>query len=545
MEYKEKVEHLFDTRNTKEAWRGLKILTGMEEKKRDPAIITTPGSAERLNIFYSRFDDKDFSKEQKKLQNNLALNNNNDFTLDISLVNSSLSKIKINKAPGPDRLSGKLIKYCHTSLLNIIHKIFEMSITTCTFPAKWKIGEIVPIAKKNLPKCDNDLRPVTLTDILSKCLERVILSILLRHVEHKLDPLQFAYVKSRSTNDAIATTMHRVIKHLDENPSNTARVLFIDYSSAFNTIQPHLMIEKLGAMDVPKYLQLWILDFLTNRVQYVRTHQETSSCIILNTGAPQGCVLSPVLFVLYTNDLRWNSHSTFMTKYADDTIIAGLVTNDNDSEYMECIDFTAKWCKNNYLDLNVSKTKEIRWDFRRNSKPQKQAVVINGTDVDKVDTYKYLGLTLDSKFTFAEHVHNQCVKANRKMYFVRSLAKVGVKPDILSLFFNTIVTPSLLYASVAYYGLLSKQLLNDLEKYQRICKRLSQGGKVNLDDIQETYTNNVIKLANQIKKDPSHPLFNMYELLPSGRRHRMPRVRTNRFINTFIPTSIKLLNECN
>ena len=67
MEYKEKVEHLFDTRNTKEAWRGLKILTGMEEKKRDPAIITTPGSAERLNIFYSRFDDKDFSKEQKKI----------------------------------------------------------------------------------------------------------------------------------------------------------------------------------------------------------------------------------------------------------------------------------------------------------------------------------------------------------------------------------------------------------------------------------------------------------------------------------------------
>ena len=86
-----------------------------------------------------------------------------------------LKSINTNKATGPDNISGRIIKKCVTSLLPIIHNIFNSSLRLCKMPAIWKIGEIVPVNKKPLPKVDNDLRPVTLTAILAKCFERAVL----------------------------------------------------------------------------------------------------------------------------------------------------------------------------------------------------------------------------------------------------------------------------------------------------------------------------------------------------------------------------------
>jgi hypothetical protein len=178
-------------------------------------------------------------------------------------------------------------------------------------------------------------------------------------VKDDLDPLQFAYIMGRCTDDASCTLIHRICKHLDAKSSNTARALFIDYSSAFNTIQPHLMIQKLQRLGVPSFLQLWIFDYLTNRPQYVKTSKETSSSLTLSTGAPQGCVMSPLLFILYTNDLCWSTSNISVIKYADDTVIVGLIENDDNTEYVKCIDFVSNWCKLNFLDLNINKTKEV------------------------------------------------------------------------------------------------------------------------------------------------------------------------------------------
>ena len=131
------------------------------------------------------------------------------------------------------------------------------------------------------------------------------------------------------------------------------------------------------------------MDFLTNRQQYVRTSQEQSSIITTNTGAPQGCILSAFLFVLYTNDLARNNNVKII-KYADDTVVVGLVENDNATEYRSAIKFVSKWCNNNFLNLNVNKTKELVIDFRR-KKNKKNPITINGSNVNIVQEYKYLG----------------------------------------------------------------------------------------------------------------------------------------------------------
>jgi hypothetical protein len=136
--------------------------------------------------------------------------------------------VKTKKAPGPDGINGMVVKGCRNSLFTILYYIFNQSVKTGIFPISWKMGEIVPIGKKDMPKEMNDFRPVTLTSILAKCLERIVRSLLMPYVNSKFDPLQFAYINKRATDDAITYLLHRILKHVDAKSTNTVRALMID-----------------------------------------------------------------------------------------------------------------------------------------------------------------------------------------------------------------------------------------------------------------------------------------------------------------------------
>ena len=299
---------MFNTNNMKDAWKGLKTITGQGTSKKSCPLTRPPGSADRLNVFYSRFDNKDFSENiaARKLKLTNDIRNESPITISTQEVAKALKSIKTNKATGPDNISGLILKKCLSSLLYILHYIFNQSVDLCTMPSLWKIGEIIPVSKKPLPKVDNDLRPVTLTAVISKCFEKVILPKISACTSPFMDNLQFAYLPHRSTEDALITLLHELKQHLDRG-SNFTRCLFIDYSSAFNTMQPHILIDRLAEYNVPARLQLLVLDFLTDRKQRVKTDTEQSSIRTINTGAPQGCVLSAYLFILYTNTLAWNT----------------------------------------------------------------------------------------------------------------------------------------------------------------------------------------------------------------------------------------------
>ena len=136
---------------------------------------------------------------------------------------------------------------------------------------------------------------------------------MLEQINSRLDCHQFAYRKGRSVEDATLCYVDVVIKHLDSKNAY-ARSLFIDFSSAFNTIIPHILVQKLIDLGVSRYLCKFILDFLTDRKQYVYINGNISSTIILNIGSPQGCVLSAVLFILYTNGLIAKQNNCYIIK---------------------------------------------------------------------------------------------------------------------------------------------------------------------------------------------------------------------------------------
>ncbi|KAI3351338.1 hypothetical protein L3Q82_005877 [Scortum barcoo] len=299
-------------------------------------------------------------------------------------VRGQLRKLRPRKAAGPDKVCPRLLKTCAAELGEPLQRIFNLSLQIGRVPTLWKTSRIVPVPKKNRPSELNDFRPVALTSHLMKTLERLFLSLLRPQVQHAQDRLQFAYQPGVGVEDAILYLLHRAHSHLDKG-SGTVRILFLDFSSAFNTIQPTLLRDKLSRMGVDPQLMDWISDYLTGRPQYVGLKDITSDTVVSSTGAPQGTVLAPLLFTLYTSDFCYNSELCHIQKYADDTAIVGCIRDDREEEYRRLVGDFAAWCHTNHLQLNTSKTKELVIDFGR-SRPRPRPVLLEGAEVEAVDS---------------------------------------------------------------------------------------------------------------------------------------------------------------
>ena len=237
-----------------------------------------------------------------------------------------------------------------------------MSITSIVIPKLWKTAEIIPVPMRSKIESMNDLRPVALTSAIMKVFERFVLKLLLNEVKEQLDPLQFAYKAKRNVEDACLLFTNNILKHLEKN-RNYARVLFIVFSSAFNRIQLHVMVQKLKDLNVRNDIIASVIEFLIHRRQYVKLNDSLSELVQVNTGAPQGRVLSPTLYKIYTNGYRSHKNNTILIKFVDDSTIQGLLCDFEDCSFEEVKCFVG-WCEKNFLMLNVKKTKEMIIDFR-------------------------------------------------------------------------------------------------------------------------------------------------------------------------------------
>ncbi|XDV21520.1 hypothetical protein PO909_026611 [Leuciscus waleckii] len=330
----------------------------------------------------------------------------------------------------------------------------------------------------------------------------------------------------RSTEDAVNTVTYFITKHL-ENPKAYARLLFVDFSSAFNTVQPHRLIQKLKMFNVNSFLIKWYLSFLTNRTQQVRVNHTLSELKHISIGVPQGCVSSPILFTLYTNECSSCDHNNFIVKFSDDTAILSLLHEKNDlSVYFSVISRFAEWCDLNHLIFNIEKTEEMIFDLRSIAGEGKR---------------EYLGIYVDNTLSWGIHVDTICSCMQQRLYFLRRLRLYGVDQKIMWLFYSAVIESIVRYGITVWFGNLTIQVKSKLARLVRIAVKTI--GRKEILSLESLYEQSVLREAHKIVVDPLHVLYTEYELLPSGRRYRFPMCRYNRFKKSFIPFSIKLLND--
>ena len=539
--FKSQMEDKFRTNDTKSAWSNMKSLAGINSQATKMKIEKGAETdyANELNSFYARFDTEDFSGEIKQLSEQLSTMDAAPLTIMQQHVVKSFKQLKTGKASGPDYISSRLLKTCAWELSVIFSHIYNKSLATGNIPRIWKTSKIVPIPKTRTAKEMNDFRPIALTSIVMKCLERIISNLLHTECNH-LDQNQFAYKAKRSVEDAILVYTNNVYKHLD-TPKSYVRTLFVDFSSAFNTIQPHILIPKLLSMNVNVTIISWILKYLTERPQFVSIQNDNNTYesgeIITSTGAPQGTVLAPFLFSIYTNDCTSEFENIIVLKYADDTAIQALIGNSTDvTNYLATISKFSDWCDHNQLHLNVKKTKELIFDFRKTNE-EHEAVVIKTEKVERVKKYKYLGVTIDEKLEWTEHTNTVVNKLKTRLYFLRKLYNVNVDKVILSLFFKSMILSVLNYCLTAWGG-----NTKNCEK-KKINRILKSGYQLSSNPFW-TYFDQLFLDAcndklNRILRDETHPLYGQIEFSARSGRIRHIATKRARHCNSFLPTAVR------
>ena len=542
--YRKKIEEELKKNNMKCVWDGISLMSGSKKRKTCSNLNNTTGYANELNEFYGRFDCHDFKSERderNKLLNERRVNECDNIIIEEKHVLNTLQKLKPNKSSGPDEINPNVLKYCANELYKILCIIFNMSLTQCHIPSLWKTSIIIPVPKKTNVKCMNDLRPIALTSCIMKVFEKCIINHLQKFLSPFMDPLQFAYKSNRGVDDALLHVLNNISSHL-EKTGTCVRLMFFDFSSAFNTIQPHLLCDKLIKYGLPPSLTSWILDYLTERPQCVRLDSTThSNKITTCTGAPQGTVLAPFLFSIYTSDFKPTHANCIIDKYADDTILIGLIKDDNTADYISEVNALVDWCTDNFLILNVEKTKEMVIDFRKNKATQPE-ICIHNKSVERVDSFKYLGIIFDEDLTWKSNTENIVKKIKPRMYCLRKLKSFDVDKQLLKMFYTSMITSVLTFGASCWGGNIGKHDQN------RINKIIEKAGKV-IGETQGPF-NYILKqrdISNteRILKDTSHPLYDEYDsrLIRRSGRYRIPKCRTNRYKYTFIPRSITHLNE--
>ncbi|KAK3505621.1 hypothetical protein QTP70_021027 [Hemibagrus guttatus] len=466
--YAKKLENQFSSNDPASVWKGLKDITNY--KTPSPSTEDNQQLAEDLNEFYCRFETAGLTphapSEHLSTQplTPLATPLSPPPALRISEddVRQIFLKQKRRKAPGPDGVTPAFLKTCADQLAFIFSQIFNRSLELCEVPACFKRSTIIPIPKKPKITGLNDYRPVALTSVVMKSFERLVLAYLKNITGPLLDPLQFAYRANRSVDDAVNMGLHFILQHLDKSGAYV-RLLFVDFSSAFNTIIPTLLQPKLTQLSVPSSICQWITSFLTDRHQLVKLGKFTSYSRTTSTGAPQGCILSPLLFSLYINDCTSTDPSVKLLKFVDDTTVIGLIQDGDESAYRQEIEQLAAWCSLNNLELNTLKTVEMIVDFRRNTLALPPLTIMNST-VPTVESFRFLGTTISQDLKWDTHIDAIIKKAQQRLYFLQQLRKFNLPQELLTQFYSAVIESVLCTYITVWFGSATKSGIRRLQR---------------------------------------------------------------------------------
>jgi len=390
-------------------------------------------------------------------------------------LTKEISKLNSKKSCGPDGITAKVVKACPELLSPLLH-IINLSFKNGVFPDYMKIAKVIPIFKKNERYLPGNYRPISLLNIFSKVLEKLMSKRLMSFLKRNkiLYDLQFGFRTGHSTSLALIDIHDRIQDALDSGKCVLG--LYIDLKKAFDTVNHSILMTKLEHYGIRGHVHDWFKNYLAHRQQYVSVQGIDSSTKSIHTGVPQGSVLGPILFLLYVNDIA-NAIKTDGVKvmlFADDTNV--FITASNlfllKQKAQEVMKQLTQWFTCNKLTLNLDKTQYSI--FRKGNMKiplEYDSLTFNRHTIQRVDHALYLGAALDDKLNWNVHIKNligKLVKYASAFKIISRLVPVQCKKQLYYAYIY-----SHLQYGIEVYGHTTDQNLKSIQVMQnRILKNL-------------------------------------------------------------------------
>lgn len=463
-------------------WRALTDLNIRGSRSSDlPNNLSNP---QNINAYFASFLQNVSNNCNNKIDfyNNNVHNPENVFSFSLATIEDiffCLHSIKTN-AEGVDGINLKMLKLCTPHINHIILHIINSIIENNYLPTLWKTAIGIPLPKINNPQNYSDLRIISILPTISKILEKVLYKQIFNFfTKNKLLPdSQCGFRKNFGTATALTTVFDDVVKAADEGMVSV--LILLDFSKAFDTLDHRLLCAKLNYYGFNSDALKLISSFLSNRSQKIIYNNSESSSISIYSGVPQGSILSPLLFIIYTIDIINSPIFCETQAYADDTQLYYSFHHLNIAQATQNINHDLEAIRSlseqHNLKLNSSKSKVIciGTKNKRNLVKSTLQLQISNTPLNFVASARNLGLTLDEELRFSDHVKNLNKKAFgslKLLYHNRHILTMNLKRSLC----ECLVLSHFTYCDFIYGPCLYERDKYRIQKAQNACCRFVFG----------------------------------------------------------------------
>lgn len=553
--YEQKI--INDSKNNPKAfWKFVnsksKTKEGICELEWDGKIATSDKEkANALNSFFASVFTIEDENSIPDMEGDIKVTKESLINITRERVLKELQIINPNKSPGPDGIHPMVVKNLAEELCDPIFMLFSKSLNQKKIPESWKIGNITPIFKKGDKRLPMNYRPVSLTSVVGKVLEKFVRDAMVEHMEvnNLFAAEQHGFRHKHSCISNLLENMNYVTSELDEG--HAVDSIYLDFRKAFDTVPHKRLLKKMEHYKFNPLIIEWVKDFLSNRMQRVVVNGTESSLKPVTSGIPQGSVLGPMLFLVFINDLPKCVESQCYI-FADDTKVSRPVRNDKDREILQ-MDLASllRWSEKWQLCFNAEKCSVIH--IGKNN-PCYTYKINDDVNLGVSDSERDLGIVIDSDLSFKQHINSTCNKANQILSIIQRHFKHANSQAKLQLY-KALVRSKLEYGNLIWCPRLEgekdkvekvqRRATRYIVKGERLCysERLKRLKLPTLEhrrlrgDLIQTY-----KIVNNI--DTVKDLFTFQTGTTRGHSYKLKKIRDKtRIRSTFY--SKRIINEWN
>ncbi|GBL86271.1 putative RNA-directed DNA polymerase from transposon BS [Araneus ventricosus] len=387
------------------------------------------------------------------------------------------------KSPGPDGLHGRMIEHLGPVGRQILLDIFNLSWRDGRLPRDWKRAIIIPIKKPGKEAgSPESYRPIALTSIICKIMERMILARLKYFLDLNdlLDGAQYGFRRGHGTTDQVLYMCQKIRDAQNNKPTNHSIAVFLDLSKAFDRVWKHKLIIKLHEYGrINGRALAWIHDFLGRRAIRVKYNNTLSDSYKISQGVPQGSVLTPILFAIYLTGIE-----ELLTRrcevgiFADDIVLwkSGAQVEEIESDVNLALGDLREFADHHKLILNANKSYVSFFTTNKKLYNYEPRVRFDGQNISTVKHPKYLGFLLDPEFTCNKHIESLITKSRRRLNILKYISgrDWGANAETLRTTYIALIRPILEYGLPVYFC-ASDSNLQKLERVQLSAARIITG----------------------------------------------------------------------